>query len=140
MQIKDEETLTYPGKLKGDPNKRSRDKYCCFHRDHGHDTTDCYNLKQQIKALIKQGKLQKFFRKERADPPPLEQPCQRDNERPRPPIGDIRMIIGGTATTGSSKKACKIYLKMVQSVQLMGSVPKIARTEGPVIGFSEKDV
>ena len=30
MQIKDEGALTFPGKLKGDPNKRSRDKYCCF--------------------------------------------------------------------------------------------------------------
>ena len=45
MQIKDEEALTYPEKLKGDPNKCSRDKYCCFHRDHGHDTADCYDLK-----------------------------------------------------------------------------------------------
>ena len=46
MQIKDEGTLTFPGKLKGDPNKRSRDKYYRFHLDHGHDTTDCYDLKQ----------------------------------------------------------------------------------------------
>ena len=45
MQIKDEEALTYPGKLKGDPNRRLKDKYCCFHRDHGHDTADCYDLK-----------------------------------------------------------------------------------------------
>ena len=45
MQIKDEEALTYPGKLKGDPNKRSRDKYCRFHRDYGYDTADCYDLK-----------------------------------------------------------------------------------------------
>ena len=37
MQIKDDTTLTWPGKLKGDPNKRSRDKYCHFHRDHDHD-------------------------------------------------------------------------------------------------------
>ena len=36
MQIKDERALTFPGKLKGDPNKQFRDKYCCFHRDHGH--------------------------------------------------------------------------------------------------------
>ena len=28
---------------------------------------------------------------------------------------------------------------MVQNVQLTGSVPKIARRESPVIGFSEKD-
>ena len=53
MQIKDEGALAFPGKLKGDPNKRSRDKYCNFHRDHGHDTADCYDLKQQINAFIR---------------------------------------------------------------------------------------
>ena len=46
MRIKDKEALTYPRKLKGDPNRRSRDKYYCFHWDHGDDTVDCYNLKQ----------------------------------------------------------------------------------------------
>ena len=45
MQIKDEGALTFPRKLKGDPNKRLRDKYCRFYRDHGYDTTDCYDLK-----------------------------------------------------------------------------------------------
>ena len=57
MQIKDEGALTFPGKLNGDPNKRPRNKYCHFHCDHSHDTTDCYDLKQQIEALIRQGKL-----------------------------------------------------------------------------------
>ena len=69
MQIKDEEALMFPGRLKGDPNKRSRDKYCRFHHDHGHDTVDSYDLKQQIEALIRQGKLQRFVRKQRTDPP-----------------------------------------------------------------------
>ena len=45
MQIKDEGALTFPGKLKGDPNKRSRDKYCRFHQDHDHDITNYYDLK-----------------------------------------------------------------------------------------------
>ena len=57
MQIKDEGTLTFLGKLKSDPSKRSRNKYCRFHRDHGYDTTDCYDLKQQIEALIREGRL-----------------------------------------------------------------------------------
>ena len=70
MQIKDEGALTFPSKLKGDPNKRSRDKYCCFHHNHDHDTANCYDLKQQIEALIRQGKLQRFVSKERVDPPP----------------------------------------------------------------------
>ena len=49
------------------------------------------------------------------------------------------MIIGGTATTGSFKKAYKTYLKMVQNVQLTSSVPKIARRESPIIRFSKED-
>ena len=40
MQIKDDTALTWPGKLKGDPNKRSKDKYCHFHRNHSHDTSE----------------------------------------------------------------------------------------------------
>ena len=139
MKIKDEGALTFPGKLKSDPTKRSRNKYCRFHPNHGHDTTDCYDLKQQIEALIRERKLQKFVSNERTDTHPREHASRRENDHPRPPVGDIRMIIGGTATTGSSNKARKTYLRMVQNVQLTGSVPKIARRENPIIGFSEED-
>ena len=41
MQIKDEEALMFPGKLKGDHSKRSKDKYCRSHRDNGYDIADC---------------------------------------------------------------------------------------------------
>ena len=41
MQIKDEEALMFPGKLKGDHSKRSRDKYCRSHRDNEYDIADC---------------------------------------------------------------------------------------------------
>ena len=112
MQIKDEGALTFLGKLKGDLNKRFKDKYCRFYRDHGYDTVDCYDLKQQIETFIRQGKLQRFVSKERADPP-QEQVPWRENKRPRLSIVDIRMIVGGTMTTGSSKKASKTYLRMV---------------------------
>ena len=139
MQIKDEGTLMFPRKLKSDPTKRSKNKYCRFHRNHGHDTADCYDLKQQIEALIREGKLQKFVSKERTDTNLWEQAPRRENDHPRPPVGDIRMIVGGTTTTESSKKARKTYLRMVQNVQLTGSVPKIARRESLIIGFSEED-
>ena len=45
MQIKDDPSLKWPEKMKGDPNKRNRNKYSRFHRDHGHDTDECFNLK-----------------------------------------------------------------------------------------------
>ena len=138
-QIKDEGALTFPRKLKADPNKRPKDRYCRFHRDHSHDTADCYDLKQQIEALIRQGKLQKFVSKERTDSSPQEQAPRLDNERPKPPLGDIRMIVGGTATTGSSKKARNTYLRMVQNVQMTGVVLKMPQVDNPIIGFTEED-
>ena len=113
MQIKDEGTLTFLGKLKSDPSKRSRNKYCRFHCDHDHDTADCYDLKQQIEALIREGKLQKFVSKERMDTNLQEQALRRDNEHLRPSIRDIRMIVEGIVITGLSRKAQKTYLKMV---------------------------
>lgn len=83
IHVKDEGALTFPGKLKGDFSKRSRDKYCHFHHDHNNDTSNYYDLKQQIEAFIRQGKLQKFISKERTDPP-QEQVVQRENDCPRP--------------------------------------------------------
>ncbi|XP_075663355.1 uncharacterized protein LOC142632929 [Castanea sativa] len=137
-QIKDDTTLTWPGKLKGNPNKRSRNKYCHFHRDHDHDTSEYYDLKQQIEALIRLGKLQRLVSKEMIDPP-QEQATRRENERLRPPIGDIRMIVEGTTISVSSRKARKTYLKMVQTIQLMGFVSKMARIDNPINGFTEED-
>ena len=72
--------------------------------------------------------------------PPQEQFPQRENERPRLPIEDIRMIVGGIMTTRLFKKARKTYLKMVQNVQLMGFVPKMVRIDNFIIKFSEEDV
>ncbi|XP_065618701.1 uncharacterized protein LOC136062912 [Quercus suber] len=46
MQIKDDPSLKWLEKMKGDPNKRNKNKYCRFHRDHGHDMDECFDLKQ----------------------------------------------------------------------------------------------
>nr|XP_023921367.1 uncharacterized protein LOC112032833 [Quercus suber] len=61
IQIKDDPSLKWPEKMKGDPNKCNRNKYCHFHRDHGHDKDECFDLKQQIENLIRQGKLRNFL-------------------------------------------------------------------------------
>ena len=67
MQIKDDPSLKWSEKMKGDPNKRNKNKYCCFHRDHRHDTDECYDLKQQIENLIRQGKFRHFIGRDHKD-------------------------------------------------------------------------
>ena len=46
MQIKDDPSLKWTEKMKEDPNKPNKNKYYRFHWDHGHDTNECYDLKQ----------------------------------------------------------------------------------------------
>ena len=52
MQIKDDPSLKWPERMKGDPSKRKKSKYCHFHCDLGHDTDECYDLKQQIEFSL----------------------------------------------------------------------------------------
>nr|XP_023918428.1 uncharacterized protein LOC112029979 [Quercus suber] len=56
-QIKDEHYLKWPRPLHSSPNVRDKNKYCRFHKDHGHYTEDCGDLKEQIEELIRKGKL-----------------------------------------------------------------------------------
>ena len=49
------------------------------------------------------------------------------------------MIVGGIAASGLSKKAHRTYLKMVQNVQLMSFVPKMAWIDNLIIEFSKED-
>ena len=94
MQIKDDLSLKWPEKMKGDPNKCNKNKYSYFHRDHGHDKDECYDLKQQIKNLIRQGKLRHSIGRNHKD----EKLKGKVEESSRPPLGEIRFIIGGTST------------------------------------------
>ena len=108
MQIKDDPSLKWPKKTKGDPNKRNRNKYCRFHRDYGHDTDECFDLKQQVENLIRQGKLKIFLGRDHKD----EKLKGKVEESSRPPLGEIKVIIGGSST-GQSSKSKKAYLKVV---------------------------
>ena len=120
--------------MKGDPNKRNRNKYCCFHRGHGHDTDKCFDLKQLIENLIRQGNLRNFLGRDHKD----EKLKAKVEEPSRPPLGEIRVIIGRTST-GQSSKLRKTYLKVVQNVQLSKWSPRTRTMDKQAITFMDKD-
>ena len=59
-------------------------------------------------------------------------------ESSRPPLGEIRVIIGGTSIRQSSRSKKK-YLKVVQNVQLSGRSPRMRAIDEPAISFTDEE-
>ena len=122
LQIQDDPALKWPGKFRSNPAKRSKDLYCLFHRDHSHNTEDCYVLKEQIEALIRQEKLRKFVRRDNQEvhlePRPFRQEENKDRteDRTRDIIGEIHTIVGGLASGGTSRSSRKAYVRQVHNI------------------------
>ncbi|GAV75884.1 hypothetical protein CFOL_v3_19360, partial [Cephalotus follicularis] len=53
--------IQWPAPLRSAPEKRDSDKYCRYHRDHGHDTEEYKHLKNQIEDLVRKGHLRKYI-------------------------------------------------------------------------------
>ena len=47
-EVQHERFLRWPSQMKSDPVRREDTKYCEFHKDHGHRTDDCIQLKKEI--------------------------------------------------------------------------------------------
>uniref|UniRef100_A0A2N9ET33 Uncharacterized protein n=1 Tax=Fagus sylvatica TaxID=28930 RepID=A0A2N9ET33_FAGSY len=145
LQIEDNPDIKWPGKLRSDPTKRSKDLYCRFHRDHGHTTEDCFALKQQIEALIRQGKLGKFVRQDKTEvrqeprPPRQDENKDRQEDRPRDIIGEIRTIVGGLASGGASRSSRKAYARQAHNILVTQRSRKSLKMDDQVISFSEDD-
>ena len=60
-EVRNEQFLRWPTQMKSDPTTRDNSKYCEFHRDYGHRTDDCIQLKREIEYLIRCGYLRRFI-------------------------------------------------------------------------------
>ena len=141
MQIKDDPALKWPSKLLTNLDKRPRDKYCRFHRDHDHNTEDCYDLKRQIEELIKKGKLQRFVERGQREGRPQGAHQQRPPAEtlPRPPLGEIHVITGGMAAGETFRFSRKAYARQIHNVLVTQKTDKRPRLEDLPITFTEED-
>ena len=60
-EVRNEQFLRWPTQMKSDPTTRDNTKYCEFHRDYGHCTDNCIQLKREIEYLIQRGYLRRFI-------------------------------------------------------------------------------
>nr|GEX42501.1 hypothetical protein [Tanacetum cinerariifolium] len=49
--------LRPPPRMFAPANKRARTKYCEIYEDHGHDTNDCIDLRKEIEACVRKGRM-----------------------------------------------------------------------------------
>ncbi|RWW00010.1 hypothetical protein GW17_00037049 [Ensete ventricosum] len=74
--------------MKSPTEDRDRRRYCRFHRDYGHDTEECYDLKNQIEDLIRHSHLDRYIRKPREPSLHPKGPGERQ----------VDVIVGGPTT------------------------------------------
>ncbi|GAV88259.1 hypothetical protein CFOL_v3_31682, partial [Cephalotus follicularis] len=117
-------------------------KYCRYHRDHGHDTEECRQLKNQIEDLIRKGHLRKYVDRDapqgRREQRREEAPQQQEEQQQQQPRGVIHTISGGVASGGDHSNARKAYGRQSLAVQQIPHSKRL-RTGGDeeVITFSE---
>ena len=149
-KVRNEQFLKWLTQMKSDPTARDNTKYCEFHRDYGHRTDDCIQLKREIEYLIRCGYLRRFISPENQpqnqaqnqalaqQPPP---PPHQTTTQHQQPLGEIHVISGGFAGGGESSSAWKAHLRNIRSAEIgeIQAVSKLPRLDTSIT-FSDSDL
>ena len=95
-EVRNEQFLRWPIQMKSDPATRHNTKYCEFHRDYGHRTDNCIQLRREIEYLIQGGYLRCFISLGNQ----AQSQAQNQNKAPtqhQQPLGEFHVISGGFA-------------------------------------------
>ncbi|GAV66514.1 hypothetical protein CFOL_v3_10024, partial [Cephalotus follicularis] len=60
------------------------EKYCIYHHDHGHDTVECRQLKNQIEDLIRKRHLREYVNRDASQGRGEEAPRQQEEQQQQP--------------------------------------------------------
>ena len=149
-EVRNEQFLRWPTQMKSDPATRDNTKYCEFHRDYGHRTDNCIQLKREIEYLIQCGYLRRFIslgsqaqnQAQNQNQTPTQQPSPRQmTTQHQQPLGEIHVISGGFAGGEESSSARKAHPRSIRSAEMgeIQAVSKLPRLD-TTITFSDSDL
>ncbi|XP_015940200.1 uncharacterized protein LOC107465743 [Arachis duranensis] len=118
-EIYNTEKIPPPRPIKHKRGGGNRTEYCEYHRIYGHSTNECFDLKNVIEKLEREGRLDRYLAN-KANEPRKKRRDEEDGQTERPPHTPerhVHIINGGFAGGGISKSACKRHLKEVYHVR-----------------------
>ena len=133
-EVRNEQFLRWPTQMKSDPATRDNTMYCEFHRDYGHRTDNCIQLRREIEYLIQRGYLRRFIspgnqaqsQAQNQNQTPTQQPPPRQTTtQHQQPLGEIHVISGGFSGGGESSSARKAHLRSIRSAN-MGEIQAVS--------------
>ena len=147
-EVRNEQFLKWPTQMKSNPSIRDNTKYCEFHRDYGHRTDNCIQLKREIEYLIRCGYLRRFIYPEsqtqnqtQNQTPTQQLPPRQTTTQHQQSLGEIQVISEGFAGRGESSSARKAHLRSIRSVGIceIQTVSKLPRFDTSIT-FSDSDL
>ncbi|XP_021737598.1 uncharacterized protein LOC110704128 [Chenopodium quinoa] len=132
MEIKDKFKFKKTQPLRGPAQYRNKNKYCHYHKDVGHDTNDCINLKRLLDKLAEKGMLNSYVMKSKftytRTNNTSEKRQKNDKNKDKEDDGNITdsgfvaLISGGFASGGLTMKGIKQDAWNLGKVMQVGTV------------------
>ncbi|XP_058075766.1 uncharacterized protein LOC131224249 [Magnolia sinica] len=107
LDIRDQRLLHWLSCMKMEAGQQDKHKYCRFHHDHGHNISDCVDLKEEIEIVIRKGHLHQYVKEEKQAGKD-DQPGRAANK-----AMEIQTIYGGPSRGGDSNRASKAYSRSI---------------------------
>ena len=152
MQVEGRNLLRNPGPMRAPMERKNMSKYCKFHKNKRCDTRECFQLHDQIEALIQEKYLQEYISRlvtvgrHNTNAPHAPAPANNastSNPNDGPPH-EVRTI-SREHTVGDSTKAKKDSVRLARDIALSHQIDmakhivKLSKRENMVISFTDDE-
>ena len=111
MEIKYQHELKAPAEMKALYRNKDKSKYCHFHKDYGHETNECKNMKRALEDLARKGKMNSYL-SQRGMKFQKRDSCQNKRKESESTDEDVVLVISGDFTVGGpTNRGHKNYLR-----------------------------